>query len=94
MASNRDRRGESALVRSARSLLQLSDVRNHLVVFGEPAHLVFAPHRLAVDVDIKNTARTFQQLGRHVELLFDLVRQTGGSRQIVSLRAVFDGNVH
>jgi hypothetical protein len=55
---------------------------------------VLAPNLFAIDMDVKDSTGSFDQLRIHAELLFDLRRQTGGARQIISLRAEFDRNRH
>lgn len=65
-----------------------------MFVFGEAARFVFAPNLLTVDMHVEHAARPLDELGRHVELLLDGFRQTGGAREVVSLRAVLDGDVH
>ena len=47
-----------------------------------------------VRLDIEDTTRALDQLGPVAELILDDVRQTGGSRQIVSLAAVGDADLH
>ncbi len=70
------------------------DLVEHFLVVGEAADVVLVPDLLAVYVNVEHAARTFDQLGIHVELLLDRCRQTGGLGEIVSLRAVFDGDRH
>ena len=73
---------------------QALDLREDLLVFGKAAGVVFAPDLRIVDVDVEDAAGAFDQFGRHLELLLDRIRQTGGRRKVVSLSAVFDGDVH
>jgi hypothetical protein len=47
-----------------------------------------------MDVDVERTVGAALQLRVDSELSFDLGRQTGGSREIVSNDAVFDRDVH
>lgn len=55
---------------------------------------MLAPDLLAVDMDIENSARAFDQLGIDAELFLDRSRQTGGLGKIISLRAILDRNGH
>lgn len=71
-----------------------TDLIEHFVVFRKAANLVFAPHFLVVDVHIKNAAAAGNEGGRRTEFLRNRLRQTGGSREVVSLRAVFDRDGH
>ena len=67
---------------------------NNLVVFREPAGLVFAEDQLAVDLDVEDPAASGNEFG--LDTIFDLdrIRQTGGVGEIVSFVAIGDGNVH
>ncbi len=60
----------------------------------ETADVMFTPDLRAVDVHVEHAAGAFDQTGVHVELCLDRFRQTGGRRLVVSLDAVFDGDVH
>ena len=61
-----------------------------LARIGEPTGHVFREHQLAVQVDVEDAAAPLDQLGPDAELPLDLVRQTGGTRTVVSDDAVFD----
>jgi hypothetical protein len=73
---------------------------------GLPAQLLFdlARHREAVGLflgedqlvvggDLENASAAPDQLGLQTELAFNLRRQTGGARVVVSHRAVFDAHL-
>ncbi len=77
-----------ALLDQRRELLQ------HLIVLGEAADCFLAEDQLAVRDDLENAAAAGNQLRLDLKLLLNGVRQTGGSGQVVSLRAVGDGNLH
>ena len=65
-----------------------------LIVLGKSADVVFVPNLRVVDVDVEDAAGALDH-GRHdVEAFLDRVRQTGGCREVVSLHAVFDADVH
>src|SRR5207247_6417737 len=49
---------------------------------------------LAVDRDLEDAARAFLESGGEAVLLLDGLLQTGGLRQVVSLAAVLDLDVH
>ena len=49
------------------------------------------PKQMAVDDDLERTVLALDQLGLDAVLRFDVVRQTGGTRTVVSNDAVFDG---
>lgn len=70
------------------------DFSQHLVVLRETADVVFTPDLRPVDVHVEHPAGAFDQTGVNVELFLDRLRQTGGRRLVVSLDAVFDGDVH
>ena len=73
---------------------QGSNLVEHFVVFGEAPDLLLVPNLRAVDVNVENAARPFDQLRLHLELVFDRIRQTGGCGEIISLSAIFDGDLH
>jgi hypothetical protein len=83
--------GEERLFCPSEQALELVE---NFVVLREPADVVLAPDLRAVHVHVEHTAGTFDQLRRHLEGLLDLIRQTGGLGQIVSLGAVFDADLH
>ena len=64
------------------------------MVVGKAADVVLAPDLFAVDVNIEHAAGAFDQFGIHAELFLDRSRQTGGLGQVISLRAVLNGDVH
>jgi hypothetical protein len=55
---------------------------------------VLRKHHVAVDLDIEYSTATLDQRDVRAELLFELVRQTGGAWQVVSHHAVFDRYLH
>jgi hypothetical protein len=59
---------------------------------GEASGLMLGEDELAVCLDVKDSAGACDQLGPDAQLLLQLVRQTGGSRQVASRPAVFDGD--
>ena len=63
-------------------------------MFGESVDFVLVPYLGAVDVNVEDAARTFDQNRLDVILRLDCVRQTGGSGQVVSLGAVLDADPH
>lgn len=71
-----------------------ADLVEHFTVFGEAPDLVLVPHLLAIDVDVKHAAAALDERSLGAELLRNRLRQTGGTREVVSLRAVFDSDVH
>jgi hypothetical protein len=50
--------------------------------------------QLAVDPHIEDAPAALDQVGALPELLFNFVRQTGGTWLVVSNHAVFDGDRH
>jgi hypothetical protein len=75
-------------------LHEASDRRFDLARFREPAGLVLAECRHAVDHDVKHTAGALDQCGIGAESLLQVGRQTGGPRVVVSNHAVGDGDIH
>ena len=53
---------------------------------------MFREDRLAVEIHLENAVAPFDQLRLDAGALLDTVRQTGGTGQVVSDYAVFDGN--
>ena len=66
----------------------------NLLIFREPPDFLLAPDLLAVHVNIEDAAGAFDELGLDAVGLLDRSRQTGGLGQIVSLRAILDGDGH
>jgi cell division FtsZ-interacting protein ZapD len=60
---------------------------------GKAPDLLLREDELAVQPDVEDAAAALDQLGADAQLLLQLVRQTGGARQVVSGHAVLDGNV-
>ena len=69
-------------------------LRDDLVVFGIPSHLVFREQDLPVHLDVEDTSGALHQQGIETELFLDLGRQPGGPRQVVSAHAVGDRDPH
>jgi hypothetical protein len=59
---------------------------------GEAPGSLLGEDEIAVDADVEDTARALDQLGPDAELALQLVRQTGGAREIISNQAVLDGD--
>jgi len=57
---------------------------------GESAGDLLGEDRLSIQVHLKNSTRAFDQLRLDAETISEVVRQTGGSRMVVSNHAVFD----
>jgi hypothetical protein len=55
---------------------------------------VLGEHHRTIDDHIEDAATAADQLRFDPERLLQLGRQTGGSREVVSLNAVFDRYVH
>lgn len=66
--------------------------RHHFPGLGEPAGGLLGVDFLSVQVDFEHSPRALDETGSDVEAFFDLIRQTGGARLVVSLDAVFDGD--
>lgn len=60
----------------------------------KPAFPELREHQITIDSDVENPTTTLDQAGLEIELPFQLGRQPGGPRQVVSLGAVFDADVH
>ena len=68
---------------------QLGD---HLGGLGKAVRLVLRENPLLADEDVEDAPLALHQLDREAERRFDLGRQTGGPRAIVSDDAVFDAD--
>jgi hypothetical protein len=64
-----------------------------LAGLGEATGLLLGEEELVVEGDFEAASRTLDELGIEAELLPDLVRQTGGTRVVVSDGAVLDGKI-
>ena len=73
---------------------QRLELRDQFAVVGKLARFVLAVDERAVHGNVKNASGTLDQLGGNAELLLDLFRQTGGSREIVSHPTVLDRHLH
>jgi hypothetical protein len=58
----------------------------------EAPELLLREDQLVAGSDLEDAAAAADEQGFQAELVLDLSRQTGGSRIVVSARAVFDGN--
>jgi hypothetical protein len=70
------------------------DLAEHFLGLRKTPRDVLAVDEPAVGLDVKNAAAAFDELSLDSELLVDGVRQTGGLGGVVSLHAVFDGDLH
>ena len=61
---------------------------------GESSHLELREDHLTVDLDVVDAAASLEKLDLGAKFLLQLGRQPGGPRQVVSLVAVFDGDIH
>ena len=69
--------------------------RNDLDGKGKTAGVVFGIELFAIQRYIKHTAGTLDQVDRALGKLFlQVVRQTGGTREVVSNHTVFDVEGH
>jgi hypothetical protein len=64
-----------------------------LCVFRKPSRFVLGKDQLAVGFDLENTAAAFDKVHFITGFFFDFGRQTGSPGKVVSLSAVFNGNV-
>jgi hypothetical protein len=60
---------------------------------GEASRSLLREDEIAVDDDVEDASRALDELGPDAESCFQLVRQTGGARQVASSAAVLDGDV-
>jgi hypothetical protein len=65
-----------------------------LALGREAAFVAFRENLLVVDADDEDAAAAADDLALDAEFAFDLSRQTGGSREVVSNSAVVDSYVH
>jgi hypothetical protein len=66
----------------------------NLAIVGKPAEFLFREYEFPVQHDFKNAAAGFDDVRFGAEFPLELVRQTGGSRPVVSHAAVGDGKLH
>jgi hypothetical protein len=64
--------------------------RFDLAGVGKAACLLLGEDQLIVDGDLEDSTGPLDELGLDAELLFDLLRQTGGAGEVVSDPAVLD----
>ena len=72
----------------------LADLVEDLVVVREAVRRLVGIHFLPVDEHFKDPAFTLFQVGGYPELVFYRGLQTGGLREIVSLSAIRDLDLH
>src|SRR5919198_2998302 len=75
-------------------LLSRFDLLEDLRVRREAVRRLVGVHDLAVDRDLEDAAGAFLEPGGEAVLSLDGLLQTGGLRQVVSLAAVLDLDVH
>ena len=75
-------------------LLDGVDLSEDLFVFRKAIRLLIRVGDLAVDEDLEDAARALAQRGGDAVLVFDGGLQTGGLRQVVSLAAIQNLDVH
>jgi hypothetical protein len=67
---------------------------NDLGSIRKAAFAVLGKNQNTVGGNIEDAAAAFEKFGLYSELLGNIGRQTGGARQIISTRAVFDRDMH
>ncbi len=72
----------------------LTEAGQYFRMFRESAGFLLAVDQLAIDLDVEDSPAALDEFGGDVEFGLDGVRQTGGLWRIVSLHAIFNGNVH
>ncbi len=87
---NKDSTSDGALIRGSKS----ADAVQHFRMFRESAGFLLAIDQLAIDFDVEDAPAALDEFGVDVELGLDRIRQTGGLGRVVSLYAIFNGNVH
>jgi hypothetical protein len=75
-------------------LLSRVDLLEDLFVRGEAVRRAVGVNRLAVDGDLEDPGEAFLEFGGDPVLALDGGLQTGGLREVVSLPAVRDEDVH
>ena len=75
-------------------LLSGLDLLEDLLVLGEAIRLLIRVHDLLADEDFEDATCTLAQRGGDAVLVLDSGLQTGGLRQVVSLAAIEDLDVH
>ena len=74
--------------------LKFADAVQYLRMFRESAGFFLAVDQLAIDFDVEDAPAALDEFGGDVEFGLNRIRQTGGLRCVVSLYAIFNGNVH
>ena len=75
-------------------LLSGLDLVENLLVLRKSVRFLVRVHDLLADEHFENAARTFAQRGGDAVLVLDGGLQTGGLREVVSLAAIEDLDVH
>ena len=75
-------------------LLDSVDLSEDLLVFRKAIRLLIRVGNLAVDEDLEDATRALAQRGGDAVLVLDGGLQTGGLRQVVSLAAIQNLDVH
>ncbi len=88
-----ERIDRGAVPRLLRSV-KLTEAVQHLRMFRESACFFLAVDQLAVDFDVEDAPAALDEFGGDVEFGLNRIRQTGGLRCVVSLYAIFNGNMH
>lgn len=66
----------------------------HFLVFGEASGFLFGKYHVAIDEHIELTGLTNDQFRLHIECIFNLGRETHGTRFVVSNVAILDFDLH
>ncbi len=77
-----------------RSLSVRFDQLRHLSRIREAVDVVLREDGSTVEIDVEDALGARLEFGVDAECILELSRQTGGSGEVVSLRAVGDADVH
>jgi len=69
------------------------EVLLHLAWIREPAGLFFGEDQLVIEFHFEDTSTALDERGFYFEFRFDIGRQTGGPRFVVSNNTIFDGQL-
>lgn len=72
----------------------LDEIRLDLAGVGEASQLMLGEDQFAVEANVEDPTASLDQVGSLAELSLNFVRQTGGTRLVVSNHAVFDCDRH
>lgn len=64
------------------------------MIGGKSTSFFLAVDQFTFELDVEDAAAALNHFGVYIKFFLDRVRQTGGLRGIISLNAVFDGNMH